>query len=676
MHTRPRQLWTALALVLATVSASALAAPAAPRGTAAVSSASPHVRFAPAQAPARLNKRRGPVLTSAGTAATTYSVSPGVSVQRGAENGGSGSSAQSAVSPGVTVEKLTAAGGGSASVTALSAGVSIEKLAAGGIGGVGSAAYIVSPGVSVQKLSASDGGGGGGGGGGNYFQFVVSPGVSVQRSPVGGNTLTTLIAGGPAEGATLCDSSPQFTFSASSTDPSASFVFVYRVDGGQWQGPIKETHAALGPLSDGPHLFEVAAIDELGNEDPNPAARHFTVDTLPPAILQLTAKPGVTSAVVTWTTDKPATSQVEYQAPGTSVWLKSALDSALVTAHSVTLTGLTPAASYTYRARSADSCGQETISDPLIFVTAQDTPPTTTITGGPAEGTVVCDSTVTFDFIGNDASTPVNKLRYEYRLDGSSWSAPALATTALLSGLTDGPHTFEVAAVNESGSADPHPAVRRFVVSARAPIVTDIRSAARDYRATITWTTNKATSSQVEYGPNADYRYATTLDSALVTAHTVTLTGLIPLTAYHFRVKSSNGCHEAVSSDQALTTTDILRPDLEVTSLTFPATVKAHDQITVSWNVQNNGLGDAALAWNDGVYLSPTLTLDPKMAILLGKFSAGLALGVGASYTQNQTLALPGLSAGRYYLIIAADSDNAVQHNPYALERLLHHQQT
>jgi len=56
--------------------------------------------------------------------------------------------------------------------------------------------------------------------------------------------------------------------------------------------------------------------------------------------------------------------------------------------------------------------------------------------------------------------------------------------------------------------------------------------------ATVTWTTDIAASSQVEYGTTTAYGSTTSLDSQLVTAHSVVLNGLVPGTVYHFRVHS------------------------------------------------------------------------------------------------------------------------------------------
>ena len=78
------------------------------------------------------------------------------------------------------------------------------------------------------------------------------------------------------------------------------------------------------------------------------------VDTTPPAIgnLAVTAT-GPTAATVTWTTDEPATSRVQYGIGSPSG--ATATNPTLVTGHSVALTGLTPSTTYVYRVVSQDA---------------------------------------------------------------------------------------------------------------------------------------------------------------------------------------------------------------------------------------------------------------------------------------------------------------------------------
>jgi len=62
----------------------------------------------------------------------------------------------------------------------------------------------------------------------------------------------------------------------------------------------------------------------------------------------------------------------------------------------------------------------------------------------------------------------------------------------------------------------------------------------QDTSATITWTTDDASTSQVEYGPTRSLGSLTTEDPTLVTNHSVTLTGLTANRVYHYRVISRN----------------------------------------------------------------------------------------------------------------------------------------
>ncbi|MCR4294630.1 MAG: Ig-like domain-containing protein, partial [Elusimicrobia bacterium] len=73
--------------------------------------------------------------------------------------------------------------------------------------------------------------------------------------------------------------------------------------------------------------------------------------------------------------------------------------------------------------------------------------------------------------------------------------------------------------------------------------------------ASIAWTTNEASDSQVEYGPTTSYGLSTPLNTTRVTAHSAALSGLSASTLYHYRVKSRDAAGNlATSADQTLTT--------------------------------------------------------------------------------------------------------------------------
>lgn len=93
-------------------------------------------------------------------------------------------------------------------------------------------------------------------------------------------------------------------------------------------------------------------------------------DTQPPVITNVRAGEITRrSAAITWTTDEPADSQVEYWRPGSSTESTTALDANLVTSHRVGLTGLVRGTTYNYRVRSADAAGNVSYSVANLFKT-------------------------------------------------------------------------------------------------------------------------------------------------------------------------------------------------------------------------------------------------------------------------------------------------------------------
>jgi hypothetical protein len=90
-----------------------------------------------------------------------------------------------------------------------------------------------------------------------------------------------------------------------------------------------------------------------------------------------------------------------------------------------------------------------------------------------------------------------------------------------------------------------------------APVISAVNaSGVTSSTATIAWTTNEASDTIVEYGATTAYGSSTTLNSNMVTNHSVALTGLTGSRLYHYRVKSSDASgNQTVSSDFTFTTT-------------------------------------------------------------------------------------------------------------------------
>lgn len=88
-----------------------------------------------------------------------------------------------------------------------------------------------------------------------------------------------------------------------------------------------------------------------------------------------------------------------------------------------------------------------------------------------------------------------------------------------------------------------------------APTLSNVASAnVTDRSALISWTTNEDADSVVEYGTSAAYGSVAS-DTAMVTNHSISLSGLSASTTYHFRVKSKDAsANEGVSADYSFTT--------------------------------------------------------------------------------------------------------------------------
>jgi hypothetical protein len=115
------------------------------------------------------------------------------------------------------------------------------------------------------------------------------------------------------------------------------------------------------------------------------------------------------------------------------------------------------------------------------------------------------------------------------------------------------------------------------------PAISNVAAAAITLSgATITWTTDQTSSSRVEYGTTTAYGSQTTLDSNLVTSHSMSLAGLTPGTLYHYRVRSANALGaEAISGDFTFTTAYSLWTDS-----TLPATASTTDTNAVTLGVK------------------------------------------------------------------------------------------
>ena len=290
--------------------------------------------------------------------------------------------------------------------------------------------------------------------------------------------------------------------------------------------------------------FDVTSAN-AGNGSATSANSTFATNPVPPTITNV-ATSGTTSiaTTITWTTDQASTSQVFYGTT-TGYGSQSALNSALVTSHSVTITGLTPGTMYDFDVQSTNTSTSLTGTRP--------TPPSTTL-GPPVISAVtsinVNSVSATITWTTDQASS--SQVNYGTTTAYGSQSAlnSTLTTShsVTLTGLTPGAtYDFDVVSVN--GSTASNTSGNFTFATTAAPVISAVAtSGTTSIATTITWTTDQPSSSQVNYGATTAYGSQSALNSALVTVHSVTITGLTPGTTYDFDVVSVNGSTASTTS--------------------------------------------------------------------------------------------------------------------------------
>ena len=191
-----------------------------------------------------------------------------------------------------------------------------------------------------------------------------------------------------------------------------------------------------------------------------------------------------------------------------------------------------------------------------LTVTLSDTTPPTVALTAPTAGSTVT-STVA---VSGSASDNVGVAGVQFRLDGVNLGAevatPPYTVTWNTTTAPDGGHVLTAVARDAAGNRATSAGVTVTVANgaavtgggatgSTAPVISQVSLSVTKSGATVGWTTNKPSDSQLVYGPTTSYGNSTTLDPTLVTSHSQTISGLTPNTWYHFQMKS-NG---AVSAD-------------------------------------------------------------------------------------------------------------------------------
>ncbi|HVH90156.1 MAG TPA: Ig-like domain-containing protein, partial [Candidatus Acidoferrum sp.] len=319
---------------------------------------------------------------------------------------------------------------------------------------------------------------------------TISPTTSIDS--VVDNNKNTL-----SNGSSTRSNSITFTFSGSDTSKvNASKVEVKRFECSIDNSDFTDCASPLtfpNLLSNGPHTFKVRAVDNSGNNDNSPELFTWYVDATPPDATINKANDGNNETVTNGGNTTSTSMTFNFSGSDIGVGLdhfECSLDGAsFVTCTSPVQFNNISEGSHTLEVRGVDKAGNEGPT-PIAFIwTVNTKPPNTTINsvidGNKNIVTNNSDSRsniVTIVFSAMDVVTNVD--HFECNIDNSDF-VTCTSPFTFPNLLSDGPHTFKVSAVDNSGHKDPSPALYTWTVDTAAP-TTNITSATDGNKSAIT----------------------------------------------------------------------------------------------------------------------------------------------------------------------------------------------
>jgi hypothetical protein len=250
-------------------------------------------------------------------------------------------------------------------------------------------------------------------------------------------------------------SSPSFSFSA--TEAGSSFEC--NLDGGGFAAcPSPKSYSGV---PDGPHTFQVRAVDAAGNADPTPASYAWTIDATAPDTSIGPSQPA------SLTTATGATFDFSSTEPG-STFQCSRDGAAFAACTSPKSYAALADGSHSFQVRATDVAGNADASPASYSWVVDTTPPNTTI--GPTTPPASSNSTsASFDVASSEPGSS-----FQCSLDGAAYAA--CSSPVAYSGLGNGAHTFSVRATDPAGNVDTSSASYAWQIDTVAPSTPALRS--------------------------------------------------------------------------------------------------------------------------------------------------------------------------------------------------------
>ena len=184
------------------------------------------------------------------------------------------------------------------------------------------------------------------------------------------------------------------------------------------------------------------------------------------------------------------------------------------------------------------------------------TPPSVALTSPTAGASL--SGTVT---VSANATDNVGVMSVQFQLDGANLGSAQTSAPYSISWDTTtaaaGTHVLTAIAKDTAGLSATSASVSVItVLPVNPPTISVVASSVTgSSTATVTWTTDQASNSDVAFGTTSAYGTTTTLNTSMVTAHSVILSGLAASTTYHYQAVSSNSTgQQSASADYTFTT--------------------------------------------------------------------------------------------------------------------------
>jgi titin len=443
-------------------------------------------------------------------------------------------------------------------------------------------------------------------------------------------------------------------------------------------GPLT---CVIAGLTDGDtYSFTVTATNSLGTGvGSNPSNSVVPAPTVPSAPVGLIATPGNGAIALSWTAPNGNGSAItgynvyEAATPGGEDYLAAPINgSTLIAGTSTTVNSLTNAKTYYFTVKAVNAAGSSAHSNE-----AWATPDATlTVPGVPTSITAISayvSAKVTWAAPSAGSS---NITRYTATAADSTlssrgnqtctWTTGALTCTVV--GLTDGDsYTFTVTATNSVGTSvasGPSNAVVPGVTVPSAP--SGLTAVPNDKTVVLRWTAPSGNGAPIsgynvyEGATAGSENYAAPVNGAvLISATTVTISGLTNAKTYYFTVKAVNDVGSSSASNEAWA---VPAPTVASAPINLTAAAGLDGTAIVSWNAPFTSGGSAITSYAVTPYLGTTaqpslvfpssVTTETVTGLNPGSVYTFTVAAVNASGTGPSSVASNAITVPRAYTIL------------------------